>query len=125
MKTLNVDKEVSRIIEEHRAFFAYGASQMKAARIMCIDYVRTDFGLLVPRVLADSALAKIAAAYKKASDFRLANNSLDDIIEYELANHESWYTGDIDDAMDALAEYNVTRQQVIAVYRARSHKHED
>jgi hypothetical protein len=34
-----------------------------------------------------------------------------------LINHEAYYTGDIEDTIDALSGYNVNREQVEKVYK--------
>ena len=47
----------------------------------------------------------------------------ENVIEYELSNYESYYTGDISTAFEALADHGFTRDQVKAVYNKNYDKH--
>lgn len=51
------------------------------------------------------------------------NKLQDEIILYELYNHEAFYTGDISDTVDALGGV-YTEEEVMAVYRKNYHLQE-
>jgi hypothetical protein len=46
-------------------------------------------------------------------------------IEYELSNYECYYTCEIDNALDSLKEYGISREEVVRVYQKNKHKHYD
>jgi len=48
---------------------------------------------------------------------RIKEDGIENIIKYELANYESYYTWDITDAMEALKEYWVSESEVKKVFK--------
>ena len=46
----------------------------------------------------------------------LLENKKEDIIKYELANYESFYTGEIEEAFEVLKQYGFTLEEVKKVY---------
>jgi len=100
------------------AFFAFSNEQLNAKRVKCIKYVSLGSGLICPKVNAATlhlGLREVQAAGIKAD---IAENGINAIIKRELYNHEAFYTGEIEDTIDALEDYDVTREQVMAIYRA-------
>lgn len=59
-------------------------------------------------------------AWKRETAKKLSGEDRKKMISYELGNYESWYTGDIGDAMNVLGEFGVTRAEAMEVYRAEA-----
>ena len=96
MKSLNdyTDKAVSELFEAKGAFFAFGKTQFDEKKKEGITYVDMAGGLVCPKENADSLSKELSAIYKDGKKQYLAENKIEDIIRYELANHECYYTGD-------------------------------
>lgn len=51
---------------------------------------------------------------------------IESVIRYELNNHESYYTGTIEDAAEALASYDITDRELIQkIFSEEWAKHDD
>lgn len=61
-------------------------------------------------------MKELGEIHKKAREVDLDQNSRKEIIHRELANYECQIVGDIDDAVDALKSYGITREEVAAEY---------
>lgn len=59
-------------------------------------------------------------AWKRETAKKLSGEDRKKMISYELSNYESWYTGDISDAMNVLGEFGVKRAEAMEVYRAEA-----
>ena len=128
-------KYLSNYIEEpqtaafakHGAFFAFSDKQLSESRKEGVEYVSMGMGLICPKINAkelDEDLRKILIE-GIAQDVK--ENGIDNIIERELSNHEAWYTGNLDDTLEALSCYGelIVPEMVAAVYRNNIHKHLD
>ena len=114
-----IEEATTALLNQHGAFFAFDDKQFKEAQKEGVGYVSMGIGLICPRANAkafNKGYADIVAA-GIAQD--ITENSLDNIIRRELANHECYYTGDIQPAYDALSAYpDVTEAKVYKRYKA-------
>jgi len=129
MKNIHDIKEeqqnkVSELIKNCSVFFAFSNEQFqknKTPKQEGEKYVHLGMGGYLPKSQLDNylnGLELIDKWYKaetKETKLRKEN------IIYELANHESWYTGSIDEALEALGE-DYTRAEVLAVFRSEYNK---
>lgn len=122
-----VEQAFTEILHRHGAFYAFSNAQVEQGRgkWQAEELCSLGSGLYCPEVNAIELIKEQSAAFEAGIKKREAAHTADAIIEYELTNHESWYTGDINDAMEALAPHNYTRQQVLAVYRNKAKFHQD
>jgi len=103
---------ISKIMEDSGAFFAFSNSQFKEKAQEGVTYARLPLGMLAPKDKARATMKAINEAIAESIAESLRNNTLEEIIRYELANHEAPYSGNICDTMAALAGYDVTESQV-------------
>lgn len=115
---------ITEVINKHGAFFAFNNEQFNEAKKEGVKYISCGSGLIVPKENKSQFDIDFAEACKKGDEMRLKKEGIDNIIEYELRNHESYYTGDIEDALEALESFNVTRSQVQKVYAKNQHLHQ-
>ena len=125
MKKFDTDKALSEILDLHGAFFAFSEAQLKEKMICCVRYATAGAGLIIPVAMRQSFDEQYSALTRKKYEYELANNAARDIIAYELSNHESYYTGEIEDAVDALKPYGFTVEQVLKVYNEERVKEEN
>lgn len=110
------DKQTA-LFEKHGVFFAFGDAQFKERAKPGVEYVTVmSAGDCVPKENAEAFVEELSALHREGRKELVAEHGIDKIIRYELSNHECTYTGDITDAVEVLAPYGVTREQVLAVY---------
>lgn len=124
MKTISeIKKEQSEKYGENITkcgmFFAFSNDQFEQNKTPLKDgdkYVHIGAGGYLPKSNVDLWLDgcdKVRQWYKeetKNAKIRRQN------IAYELSNHEAYYTGDIEDSLNALGS-DYTREEVLEVYR--------
>lgn len=100
------------------AFYAFGEKQLeeelKGNNIN--DYYVTDYWLYYRK----DNWKEMFDAFKKHGENerkrRVKEEGLENIIKYELNNHEAYYTWNLSDAIDALSYYWVDEKEVKKVY---------
>jgi hypothetical protein len=120
MKSLNhyTDAAMTKALNDNGAFYAFSDTQFNEQKQPNIVYQRDSSGLIVPKENVNALIAQMRSAVNTGIAARLAEFPIDDIIAYELGNYECYYSGDIDDAVNALKPYNVTHDDVLRVYNA-------
>lgn len=120
LQDLKKDKEdkVSALIKECSMFFAFSTEQFHENKTPLQEgekYVSLGAGAYMPKssvqkwIDGDKAIKKWYKEAVKSSKLRKEN------IIYELANHECWYTYDLEPALMALgADY--TMEEISAVF---------
>jgi len=107
---------ISAAMDKYGAFFAFGREQFEAKRVEGVIYASTPMGMIAPKENMAALIAEINAVYEAAVKQDVEENGIEAIIRRELSNYECYYTGDIDDAVNALETYGVDREQVCTVF---------
>lgn len=102
--------------DKHGAFFAFSKKQFDEKAVEGVKYVQTGSGMIVPKENVEALMAELEKIYTDAIAQDVAENGIDGIIGRELDNYECYYTGSIDDAVEALEVYGITREQVKAIF---------
>jgi len=108
--------KIRTVFKDMGAFFAFSNRQFNEARQEGVEYVALDAGLVVPKGNVKDTLERLEQINKEAVSAFLQDHDKDSIILYELRNHECFYTGNIDDCVDKVANFNITEQEVMAVF---------
>lgn len=109
---------LTSILEKHKAFFAFSQKQFDEAKTDGVEYVSMGSGLICPKDNSKQLYEDIKADNKRVIDEDLANNSKKDIIWRELANYEAHISNSIDDTVDALEGYGISKAEVAEEYKA-------
>ena len=122
MKTLNdyTSDKISAVLEKHGAFFAFSNAQFEEKRVEGVEYVRNLNGMVMPKESKFQLIKEINEIYAEGVKQDITENGLTAIIKRELSNYECYYTGDIEDAVEALEDYGVTHEQVLTVFQGGS-----
>ena len=122
MKTLNdyTSEKISAVMEKYGAFFAFSKSQFEENQVEGVKYVRDGSGMIAPKDTYKQLSQEIEDLYKEGIKQDIAENGLTAIIKRELGNYECYYTGEIDDAVEALEEYGVSYDDVMTVFQGGS-----
>ena len=110
--------DLSVVMSNNGAFWAFGNKQFLEKRQEGVDYVSLGGGLICPKDTAKKLAADLKALSKKQVEDDLAANSRKDIIWRELANYECQIVGTPEDAVDALKRYGITEEEVKAQWGA-------
>ena len=99
------DTASSKLIEETGMFFAFSQNQFDESKTPLAEgdkYMVLGSGTYIPERNFEKYMegsTKILQDFTKAVD---ANNLREEYIAYELANHEAWYTYEIEDTKSRL-----------------------
>jgi hypothetical protein len=113
-----IDREVSRLFKDMGAFYAFGGEQFNAKKKAGVKYCEILGGLCCPIENRDNLLKAFLGLHDEGRKKRMEAFSLEAIIQYELANHECWYTGSIpkDTIEDLIEDYGATKEMIYKVF---------
>lgn len=118
-----VNEKQTELFIELGVIFAFSEAQFEEQKQPGIKYCSVlGANEFVPEKNAKEFVEQLSIIHKKGRE--LEEKGIERIIEEQLANHECFFTGEIDDAVDALASYNVTFDEVWDVYNNVSHKYD-
>lgn len=112
------EDKMSELFKQCGVFFAFSNSQFTENKTALEDgdkYVSIGGGGYCPKSKIQAVSGGFEAIEKWYKAEIKANIARKSHIEYELANHEAYYTGCIDSTCEALGDY-YTREEVSAVY---------
>lgn len=104
----------TELFDKTGAFFAFSEKQFKEAMTEGVKYVSCGAGLICPKQHVDELASGLSNINTKGIEADLAENGKKAIIHRELANHECQISMDISDAVDKLADYPITEEEVQA-----------
>jgi hypothetical protein len=113
----NIEQEQTKILDDNGAFFAFNNEQMDKYADQSLSYKSVGGGLYCPENNVDGLARQLADSHAFKIKWELDNNTLKDIIWYQLSNHETQITGDIDDAISALTPYKISDDDVRREYK--------
>jgi hypothetical protein len=107
---------VGEAIKKHGAFFAFSQKQYNEQAKTGVKYISLGAGLITPRETHEQLIADLNKASVQTVMDDKSTNTDKELIHRELANHEAHISGDIDNTVEALKGYGITREQVQAEY---------
>lgn len=112
-----VEKAQTAAFEKAGAFFAFSNKQLEGKVKKGVKYVNMGIGLICPKDTADQLFKDLESINKGGIKKDLKENGVKGVIKRELYNHECFYTGSVEDAVDKLESYGISREEVIEVYK--------
>jgi|AntDeeMinimDraft_5_1070356.scaffolds.fasta_scaffold07987_3 hypothetical protein len=113
-------EKISLLLKECNVFFAFSDEQFNKNKTPLKDgekYVRLQGGGFVPKSFINQFLSGCADVEKWYKAEAGSNKKIRiENIKYELSNYECYYTGEIDEAIQALGK-GYTRKEVLAVFQ--------
>lgn len=115
--------KLTKLINEVGAFFAFGSIQLEEA-LKKHNYKKEDltsvgYGMIMPKANVKTYTEK-SKKLKKWFNNKISKLDANEIIRYELNNHECYYSGEIGEAMPILSEYGFTPEQVLTVFHNKN-----
>lgn len=116
-----MNEQQTTALEKAGAFFCFSQKQFDEQKKEGVKYVNTIGGMVCPKDTVETLLLELDTIYKNSIKQDIAENGLEAIIKRELNNHEAYYTGDIYDTVQKLADYPVTEDDILKVFRNKNH----
>tara|TARA_Y100000310_G_scaffold37653_1_gene35324 strand:- start:134 stop:547 length:414 start_codon:yes stop_codon:yes gene_type:complete len=119
------EEKTSNCLKKAGAFFAFSEKQLQEGKKETnakegTKYIALGAGIICPEDTATQLVADMENVIKNGIAQDIKENGLTEIIKRELANHEAYYTGDIESTIEALADYPIRREAVQLVYKTQS-----
>lgn len=112
-----VQEKQSAMFERLGIFFAFGQKQFDEQKQEGVEYVGRYGWMCIPKENVEKFKEEHEKIVMEWIQQDIKENWIEKIIERELINHEAYYTGDIEDTIDALSSYDVSYEQVKKVYK--------
>ena len=108
---------LSLAFKKYGAFFAFSKTQFEEEKVEGVNYVSNGTGMIVPKNNYKALMEEMDEIHRNGIKQDIEENGIEKIIKRELANYECDYTGEIEDAVEALEDYGITYEQVLNVFR--------
>lgn len=118
----NIQNRQTELIKKYWVFWAFSNKQFEANRTPLKEwekYVSIWHWWYVPKSNARTYIDAVDALYDEWIKELKENFSAEEIIRYELDNHECFYVWDIENALPVLEDYWFLREHIDAVFRKR------
>ena len=112
-----IEEAQSKALKDAGAFFAFSYKQFEEQQKPDTKYNSLGAGLFCPVDNAKSLVKELDRVHKAGIEQDIAENGITNIIKRELANHEAYYTGDIDSTKDALSAYNIPNEKILTIFK--------
>jgi hypothetical protein len=116
---MDIEKEQTALFTKLGIFFAFDDKGFNEKKTKNTIYADLGCGLICPMDNVKQFEKEHAEICEAGRKRHLEQNAPAQIIKAQLENYECYYTGDIDDAVEALEGYNFTREQIQAVFEGR------
>ena len=120
-----MESKQTEVFEELGVFFAFSNKQFEERRVEGVEYVNMGMGMVAPKDNADEVMQRLEDIYQECIKQQKEEYTAEEIIEYELCNHECYYTYDITDAYETLKPRGFTYDEVVEVFQKNKHLHYD
>jgi len=111
-----VQESQTQLFKEMGVIFAFSNKQFEEQRNHDVIYVHAGAGTLVPKENYKPFICALDAIIAKGIEQDIEENGKQAIISRELYNYECFYTGDIQDCVDALEDYGITKSEIAEQY---------
>lgn len=111
-----IQEAQTECFNKHGVFFAFSPQQLNEQKKEGVEYVSLGSGLICPKDAVKAFVEDHSNIVDAGIRLDLERNGKEKIIRRELANYECYYTGDIDDCVEALEDYGITAAEVATVF---------
>ena len=120
-----INEAQTKLFDKYGVFFAFGEEQWDDQvnpELTKADYFHITAGMYCPKENTNDFLTDHAKVVAQGRHNDIAENGLNAIVRRELNNYECYYTGDIEDAVEALKGYPVNKEDVLKIYRDKNYE---
>ena len=114
---MNTQDRISKALKDNGAFFAFSKKQFDEQAIQGTKYTYCGSGMVAPKNKAKKLLEDLEQARLKGVKDRIAKHTLEEIIQYELANYECQYFFDEELILEVTKDYGATAEMIQEQYK--------
>lgn len=107
------------------AFFAFWKDQFDEKKVDWVKYVDCGLWLVAPANIAHQMMIDFDNHNKNEHKKSLEIDGIDKIIEYQLSNHECYYTRDLEPVQWLIETYWTTQEYIREIFNKTKDKHTD
>lgn len=121
-----MEEKQTKAFEKYQAFFAFSQKQLTEGKKENnikegTKLVNLGAGMICPKNTSNALVEELETIYKDCIQEDIKENGLNAIIRRELNNYECYYTGDTENAEDALKDYPVSIEDIVKVFKNKNH----
>ena len=121
-----INDKNSKLFKETGTFFAFSNEQFKEQMKEGRKYVDMGGGMITEKGNEEKLVKGLNKNYKEGIKQDLKENGKEKVILRELQNHEAFYTGEIEEAVETLKDYpGITKEDIMKSYRKNYSKYSD
>ena len=120
-----INEAQTELFDKYGVFFAFSDEQWDDQvnpKLNKADHCYLTAGMYCPKANVEDFLTDHAKVVAQGRHNDIAENGLQAIIRRELNNYECYYTGDAEDAIEALKGYPVTTEDILKVFKNKNHE---
>ncbi len=103
-------------------FFAFSQEQLKRGKQEGVNYSILPGGMVVPAGNESVLISSLAEIQAEGVRRDIEENGITEIIKRELYNFECFYSCDISDCVEALADYGISEKQIRDIFETAMSK---
>ncbi len=116
------EAKTSALFDKTGSFFAFSQKQFDEAKKEGVKYVRLSFGLICPKDEAKTVIKELEEIHSELRAQELEHLGKKAIIIRELYNYECFYTWELEDAIEVLRDYGITKEEISEAFREEVNK---
>ena len=110
----------NELFQRTGTFFAFSQKQFEEGRKDNVKYVDMGQGMITEKPFVEEVINELDKIHKEAMIQDIKENGIQGVIQRELENYETYYTNDLEPAMEALESYpEITQKDIINVYQRK------
>jgi len=117
-----VNDKTSEVLNRMGAFWAFSDKQFKEQKKEGIKYIDLGAGMVCDEKNAEQLVNEMEKVVKDGIAQDISDNGTQGIIIRELANHEAYYTGTIEQTAKALDGYNIDIEDILKIFKREQQK---
>lgn len=119
-----IEEKQTALFEKTETFFAFSGRQFEEAKKEGVKYVSLGSGMICPEKNVEILINGLEKIHTEGIQQDLAENGKEAIIKRELYNYEAFYTYEIEQVVERLSDYEITEEEVQAVFDVEKHNAE-
>lgn len=118
-----IEEKQTECLNKFGVIFAFSVEQFHEQKAPDTTYVNMGMGMLCPKEHVRQFIDEHHQIVTEGIAQDISDNGADAIIVRELHNHESFYTGDPTNAIEALSAYGFTIEHINKIFREEQIKY--
>ena len=105
------------VFDKYGVFFAFSSEQYQERRKAGVTYSSMGAGMLTPKGTGGAVIDALEAINEDINAKIRENNTVKEIVFYELANRECQIVGSYEDAIEPLADIGINKAEIVTYWR--------